>query len=101
MYTALCASNAIEISSMTNIRVINFNETLWKFLVRFSMMTLGKSNDNCNGMFFTVSIFEVLNNFCHITASGVGGYFKVGDNLGGEYTVKIMLQKGVGKTYLG
>jgi len=48
---------------MGSIRVANFSKTLCKFLMRFSMMTLSKSNANCNWHVFTVSILEVLNNF--------------------------------------
>jgi len=48
---------------MASIRVINFGEPLFIFFVRFSMITLGTSNDVCNWHVFTVSILEVLNNF--------------------------------------
>jgi len=44
-----------------------------KILVRFSMISLSKSMENCNWHVFTVSVLEVLNNFMKnlfITKSG-------------------------------
>ena len=48
---------------MVSARVVNFSETLFKLLARFSVITLGKSKENCRWHVFTMSILEVLNNF--------------------------------------
>jgi len=54
---------APKTSNVVSIRVVNFSNTIFNFLARFSMITLGKSKVNCSWHIFTVSILEVLNNF--------------------------------------
>jgi len=47
VYTVLCASNSRDFKH-GSIRVVIFSETIFNFLLRFSMITLGKSKENCN-----------------------------------------------------
>ena len=54
---------APKASNVVSIRVVNFSKTIFNFLTRFSMITLGKSKVSCSWHVFTVSILEVLNNF--------------------------------------
>jgi len=54
---------APKTSNVVSIRVVNFSKTIFKFLARFSMITLGKSKVICSWHVFTVSMLEVLNSF--------------------------------------
>ena len=49
---------APKTSSVVSIRVVNF-KTIFKFLARFSMITLGKSKVNCSWHVFTSYRFSI------------------------------------------
>jgi len=77
MHTVLCDSNSRDFTNTANIvksknlpiplYCFDFSESFFKFLVRFSLMTLGKSNENHNWHVFTVSILAFLDSlFLHL-----------------------------------